>query len=258
MQKRGRRPCGFRPFFQRHEKRIFSISDRDLRCVPRASAVCHEAETEGRFVCDHEQNRILENPRHSKSTKTAKKSTKTTAKTAAAWHPHQMTPTPERYKEIQQALVDKGYLKSEPNGVWDAQSIDALRQFQTDQKLSVTGRISSASLIGLGLGPNSTPTPETPSAPAAPPTVPTVPAPPLRTKRSPTADRRGRTDDHGCCRGHRTRWENPDLPPAGGSAASRSNGNSPEARSKRESRPNPRWCGSCARNWALKRRSGWK
>jgi Putative peptidoglycan binding domain len=112
------------------------------------------------------------------STKTgaSKKSTKTSAKTEAAWHPHQMTPTPERYKEIQQALVDKGYLKSEPNGVWDAQSIDALRQFQTDQKLSVTGRISSASLIGLGLGPDS-PRTETPSAPAAPPTVPTVPAP---------------------------------------------------------------------------------
>jgi Putative peptidoglycan binding domain len=111
-----------------------------------------------------------------KSTKTTKKSTKATAKTAAAWHPRQMTPTPERYKEIQQALVDKGYLKSEPNGVWDAQSIDALRQFQTDKKLSVTGRISSASLIGLGLGPN-TATAETPSAPAAPPAVPTVPAP---------------------------------------------------------------------------------
>ena len=32
----------------------------------------------------------------------------------------QSGPTPERYREIQQALVDKGYLKSEPNGVWDA------------------------------------------------------------------------------------------------------------------------------------------
>jgi len=105
---------------------------------------------------------------------TAKKSTKTGAKTVAAWHPRQMTPTPERYKEIQQALADKGYLKSEPNGVWDAQSIDALRQFQTDQKLSVTGRISSASLIGLGLGPNAAKE-ETPSAPA--PISPAVPAP---------------------------------------------------------------------------------
>ena len=83
-----------------------------------------------------------------------------------------MTPTPDRYRDIQQALVEKGYLKSEPNGVWDTQSSDALRQFQTDQKLSVTGRISSASLIGLGLGP-STPTATTPSAPAtAPPATP--------------------------------------------------------------------------------------
>jgi Putative peptidoglycan binding domain len=116
------------------------------------------------------------------STKTgaSKKSTKTSGKTAAAWHPRQVTPTPERYKEIQQALADKGYLKSEPNGVWDAQSIDALRQFQTDQKLSVTGRISSASLIGLGLGPNNSkgetpavPVPISPAAPApAPPTTP--------------------------------------------------------------------------------------
>jgi peptidoglycan hydrolase-like protein with peptidoglycan-binding domain len=87
-----------------------------------------------------------------------------------------MTPTPERYKEIQQALVDKGYLKSEPNGVWDAQSIDALRQFQTDHKLSVTGKISSASLIGLGLGPQNTSLPvETPSA--AEPIPPPAPAP---------------------------------------------------------------------------------
>jgi peptidoglycan hydrolase-like protein with peptidoglycan-binding domain len=62
-------------------------------------------------------------------------------------------PTPERYREIQQALVDKGYLKSEPDGVWDTQSTDALRQFQTDQKLTPTGKITAASLIGLGLGP---------------------------------------------------------------------------------------------------------
>ena len=88
----------------------------------------------------------------------------------------QTAPTPDRYREIQQALVDKGYLKAEPNGVWDAQSSDALKQFQTDQKLSPTGKLSSASLIGLGLGPktassenigvpppNPTETPATPS-----------------------------------------------------------------------------------------------
>jgi hypothetical protein len=65
----------------------------------------------------------------------------------------QTQPTPDRYREIQQALVDKGYLHSEPNGVWDADSMAALKQFQTDKNLSPTGKLSSQSLIGLGLGP---------------------------------------------------------------------------------------------------------
>jgi peptidoglycan hydrolase-like protein with peptidoglycan-binding domain len=76
----------------------------------------------------------------------------------------QMAPTPDRYRDIQQSLVAKGYLKSEPNGVWDTQSADALRQFQTDQKLTPTGKISSATLIALGLGPK---TPEAASPPAS-------------------------------------------------------------------------------------------
>jgi hypothetical protein len=128
------------------------------------------------------------------STKTAStakkgKSSKKSVKTAAATgQPRQMAPTPERYRDIQQALVDKGYLKSEPNGVWDAQSADALRQFQTDQKLSVTGKISSASLIALGLGPKtSAPDAPEPSAPKTPDAAP-VPAPPVSTTPVPTAE----------------------------------------------------------------------
>lgn len=89
-----------------------------------------------------------------------------TAASTATWRSRQVAPTPERYREIQQALADKGYLKSEPNGVWDEQSIDAMRQFQTDRKLPPTGKISSASLIGLGLGPKNNP-PETPAQPPA-------------------------------------------------------------------------------------------
>ncbi len=68
--------------------------------------------------------------------------------------PRQMVPAPERYKEIQQALVSKGYLKpEEASGVWDQNSSDALKRFQTDQKLQGTGKIDSLSLIALGLGP---------------------------------------------------------------------------------------------------------
>jgi peptidoglycan hydrolase-like protein with peptidoglycan-binding domain len=82
----------------------------------------------------------------------------------------QMAPSPDRYREIQQALVDKGYLKSEPNGIWDTQSSEALKQFQTDQKLSPTGKLSSASLISLGLGPKTTPpAPEPQSSLPSPP-----------------------------------------------------------------------------------------
>ena len=83
-------------------------------------------------------------------TATRRKGRSATARSSA--HPRQLAPTPERYKEIQQALAAKGYLKAEPNGVWDGQSVEALRQFQIDSKLSPTGKISSASLISLGLG----------------------------------------------------------------------------------------------------------
>jgi len=80
-----------------------------------------------------------------------------------------MVPAPERYKEIQQALVSKGYLKPEAtSGVWDQNSSDALKRFQNDQKLQGTGKIDSLSLIALGLGPKHGPI----EAKATPPAVP--------------------------------------------------------------------------------------
>ena len=85
-----------------------------------------------------------------------------------SWRTRQMNPTPDRYKEIQQALVDKGYLKSEPNGVWDADSVAAMTRFQNDQKLPATGKITAASLIGLGLGAKSAGASEAPALPGAP------------------------------------------------------------------------------------------
>ncbi len=65
----------------------------------------------------------------------------------------QMQPTQDRYREIQQALAEKGYLKSEPTGVWGSDSVDALKQFQAEQSIPVTGKLNSRSIIGLGLGP---------------------------------------------------------------------------------------------------------
>ena len=65
----------------------------------------------------------------------------------------QQAPTPDRYKEIQQALASKGYLQTEPNGDWGAESTEALKRFQADQNLTPDGKINSLSLIAMGLGP---------------------------------------------------------------------------------------------------------
>jgi hypothetical protein len=96
-------------------------------------------------------------------------------------HYFQQAPTPDRYREIQQALASKGYLHSEPNGQWGAESSDALKRFQADQSLMPDGKINSLSLIALGLGPKrltakseATPAPQ----PTAQPSVAPAPPPP--------------------------------------------------------------------------------
>ena len=87
------------------------------------------------------------------------------------WRNRQLAPTPQRYKEIQEALAAKGYLKPEDaNGTWTPASADALKKFQAGQNLDSTGKINSLSLIALGLGPrreSAAPKPpaETPPAP---------------------------------------------------------------------------------------------
>jgi hypothetical protein len=65
----------------------------------------------------------------------------------------QQQPTPDRYKEIQQALADKGYFSGSPDGAWSATSTDALKRFQHDQNLNEDGKLDSLSIIALGLGP---------------------------------------------------------------------------------------------------------
>jgi len=88
------------------------------------------------------------------STSTKKRRSTTRKPTVASWRATQKAPTPERYKEIQQALASKGYLQSEtPSGVWDNSSVSALKKFQEDQSLEPSGKLDSLSLIALGLGP---------------------------------------------------------------------------------------------------------
>ncbi len=95
---------------------------------------------------------------------TAKKSTakrkRPAKKRAAGWRSGQQQPTPERYIQIQQALIDKQYLQGPATGKWEPDSEAALKKFQADQKLEATGKLDALSLIRLGLGP--------PKGPASP------------------------------------------------------------------------------------------
>jgi hypothetical protein len=92
-------------------------------------------------------------PTRSGSTTSAARK-KAPVRKSTTWRNRQLSPTPERYREIQDALAAKGYLKSEDaNGTWNQTSIDALKKFQSEQNLDPTGKINSLSLIALGLGP---------------------------------------------------------------------------------------------------------
>lgn len=65
----------------------------------------------------------------------------------------QQSPSQDRFNEIQQALVARGFLTTPPTGVWDKDSIDAMKRFQAEQNLPPNGKVTSLSLIALGLGP---------------------------------------------------------------------------------------------------------
>ena len=88
---------------------------------------------------------------------------KTTGKRGVTWRNRQLSPTPDRYREIQSALASKGFLKPEDaTGTWNQTSSDALKKFQTEQNLDSNGKINSLSLIALGLGPRRDPAPPPP------------------------------------------------------------------------------------------------
>jgi Putative peptidoglycan binding domain len=89
----------------------------------------------------------------SKATVAGKPAKKVLA-TRFAWRNRQSAPTADRYKEIQDALVARGYLSlADANGTWGTSSTEALKKFQAEQTLGSTGKINSLSLIALGLGP---------------------------------------------------------------------------------------------------------
>jgi len=90
----------------------------------------------------------------SKAGTTRRTSTVAARRPVTTWRNRQAAPSPDRYREIQDALVAKGYLQpEEATGKWDGTSIEAMKRFQAEQKLDSTGKINSLSLIALGLGP---------------------------------------------------------------------------------------------------------
>jgi hypothetical protein len=128
----------------------------------------------------------------SSSKASAKRGKGSRSKSAQTWRSRQLAPTPDRYKEIQSALAQRGYLKKDPSGVWDADSADAMRRFQQDQSLEATGKLNSLSLMALGLGakhgdaPAAAPARTAPLAPVSPSPLPAPP--PAATPETPAAD----------------------------------------------------------------------
>jgi peptidoglycan hydrolase-like protein with peptidoglycan-binding domain len=96
-------------------------------------------------------------------------------KVVARRPPVQQQPSSDRYKEIQQALADKGYFRGPADGAWSGDSVDALKRFQKDQNLDPDGKIGALSLMALGLGPKH----GAPSAQAARGAVDPVDPPPV-------------------------------------------------------------------------------
>jgi peptidoglycan hydrolase-like protein with peptidoglycan-binding domain len=84
----------------------------------------------------------------------AKKSAPKKKTSRKAAPPKQLQPTPERYREIQQALIDRGFLDGAPTGKWDEKTIEAWKRFEESVNLPMDGKIDSKALIALGLAPD--------------------------------------------------------------------------------------------------------
>ena len=64
----------------------------------------------------------------------------------------QAAPTRDRIIAIQNALAREGFYSGKPTGKWDAATSQAMRNFQTAQGLTPTGKLGALSLQRLGLG----------------------------------------------------------------------------------------------------------
>jgi peptidoglycan hydrolase-like protein with peptidoglycan-binding domain len=99
------------------------------------------------------QSKVTPKKRSTTSVHATKTSTSAKRRVAHTTLVHaQIAPTPSRISEIQAALSKEGAYQGEPNGKWDAASVDAMRQFQNDHGLTPSGKIDALTLQKLGLG----------------------------------------------------------------------------------------------------------
>lgn len=64
----------------------------------------------------------------------------------------QMAPTPDRVREIQEALQKDGSYEGDPTGKWDDATTEAMKKYQDKNGFPVTGKIDALSLNKMGLG----------------------------------------------------------------------------------------------------------
>lgn len=111
----------------------------------------------------------------SSTTKTAaarRPATKSASARKRVSRPRQQTaPTAARITQIQTALAAHGSYKGEPNGRWDDSTTQAMKQFQSANGLTPTGKLDALTLQKLGLGSEiagrAAPLPQTAAAPAS-------------------------------------------------------------------------------------------
>jgi peptidoglycan hydrolase-like protein with peptidoglycan-binding domain len=105
-----------------------------------------------------------ENPKPTAKREVSSRSRKRSRRISYRYRLARLRLEPQRVQEIQQALIQAGYLKQEPTGRWDEPTRDAMRRYQADHGFPTTGLPEAKSLMKLGLGPH--PLPED-CAPAA-------------------------------------------------------------------------------------------
>jgi murein L,D-transpeptidase YcbB/YkuD len=137
------------------KKKAATATSTKAKAVPHAAAAAKTGTAKASATKSAATKSVASRPAASKTgSQTASKTgTKSRRTVVARRPPTQQQPTTDRFKEIQQALADKGYFQGPVDGAWNPGSVDALKRFQKDQNLDPDGKIGSLSLIALGLGP---------------------------------------------------------------------------------------------------------